>query len=337
MHRSISTGASARIVRVGSQTSQAYEQARPYVAASGIVILVGPTGAGKTTLARWMHDEGPRCGSPFVAISAMELVESMAYDQLFGHVPGAYTGAVGRGHGVFERARSGTALFDEFHLLPTSVQALLLRALSTGVYLPLGGERDVPILCRVIICTRDCPDEMMERGDLLPDLRYRLGYCIVTVSGLADQRDVIAAFAQTFLESCREVTGVTGPCAFSPDVMPALEAAPWPGNLRELRGVVEAAYLHAVGDTMVRFDHLPPHVRIAPRFKPHGDPSENARVVEWALWRTGNRIDRAAALIGAHRNTISKYLADREARAGDERGPAHIPAEGNVRGDPSLS
>lgn len=311
-------------------TAHALSLAYLYALASNIAVLVGGTGTGKTYLARWMHTMGPRAGHPFVDVTAAEIPESLAQAALFGHEPGAFTGATRRGIGLLEQARDGTLLLDDFHLLPISVQAMLLRALSNRAFRPLGADRDLPLRCRVLVGLRECPDLLMQQGILLPDLRYRLGHCIIRLLPLAERREEIALLAELFLRECPDAIGVPGPVAFAPDVIPALEAAPWPGNVRDLRAAVEAAYVHAQGDELVRFEHLPEHARVAPRFTPHGDRQANARAIEWAMYRAHNRMDLAAELIGTHRNTISAYLSDR--RHGHASSPAHRSRRRTVRG-----
>jgi DNA-binding NtrC family response regulator len=300
-----------RLVAASPSTRKAFDLGRLYAPASSFLLLIGETGTGKTAFARWVHEQGARSGRDFVEATAMEFTDSMARSQLFGHERGAFTDAAQRHRGLFQRAADGTVLLDDLHFLPMALQAALLRVFSSGSFQPLGLDRDLPLLSRVIVGLRDCPDKLMRAGLLLPDLRYRLGHCIVRLAPLSERREEIAPLAQTFLRDCPWQTRASGPAQFAPDVMPALEAAPWPGNLRELRSVIEAAFLHADGGPLLRFDHLPEHVRIAPRFVPYGDVAANERAMDWALWRARNRVDHAARLIGAHRNTVSAHIARR--------------------------
>jgi two-component system response regulator HydG len=298
---------------VRSATSaRAFALAEQYAPAASTLVIVGGTGTGKSHLASWVHAIGPRATHPFVGCSALELSESLAQAQLFGHERGAFTGAISRSAGLFEQAGDGTLLLDDFHLMPVVVQAVLLRALSSGLYRLVQGTRDLRIRCRVIVGLSQHPDVLMQKGTLLADLRYRLGQCVIALAPLAERREEIAPLAEGFLEEARAATGVIGPKALAPDVLPVLEAAPWPGNARELRSAIEAAYLHARGDTLIRFEHLPEYLQVPLKFEPYGDPETNARAIEWALHRTRNRVEKAARLIGAHRNTVSSHLSQRQ-------------------------
>ncbi len=102
----------------------------------------------------------------------------------------------------------------------------------------LGTDRDVMVQCRLIVGLRECPETLMAAGTLLPDLRYRLGFCVVRLPCLEERREEIGPLAALFLSRCREETGVLGPQRFAPDVLPVLEAGAWPGNVRELQAVI---------------------------------------------------------------------------------------------------
>lgn len=280
-----------------------------YAPARSTVVLVGETGTGKTHLARRLHRMSPRAREPFVDVTAAELGESLAAAQLFGHERGAFTGAVERRAGLFAEAAAGTLMLDDLHLLPRMLQGLLLRALASGFYRPLGAQREYPVLCRVMVGVSTAPDDLMVAGTLLPDLRFRLGHCTIRLPRLAERREDIAALARRFLDECPAETGLAGPAGFEPAALAALEGATWPGNIRDLRATVIAAYLHAQADAAIRLEHLPDHARWTPRYEPHGDPTSNERAIEWALWKAGNRVAAAARLLGVHRNTVSSQLA----------------------------
>ncbi len=318
-------------IAASPSSEKALSLARTYAIASCFIVLTGDTGTGKSRLAQWIHDQG-RAGKPFEEVTSAELSDSLAHSDLFGHDKGAFTGSACKRRGLFERAGDGTVLLDDFHLCPLSIQAMLLRTLSSGRFRPLGSERDVPLRCRVIFGLRKSPDQLLAENVLRPDLRYRLGYCEIRLTPLSERREEIGPLAKAFVHEFRLLNG-SGPKALAPDVVPALESAPWPGNVRELRAVVEASCIHAQGDEFLRFDHLPDHVRISPRFRPHGDAALNQRAIEWALWRTDGHTDLAAQLLGVHRNTISAYRARKASES-----PAHISAPTTVHTEPiSLS
>jgi DNA-binding NtrC family response regulator len=161
------------------------------------------------------------------------------------------------------------------------------------------------------------PDELVQSGTLLSDLRYRLGHCIVTFPPLCERREDITPMALVFLQGCEEETGVPGPKGFAADTLPALEAAAWPGNARDLRAAIVAAYLHAQNEELIDPSHLPGCVGV-PRFVAHGDGEVNQQVIAWALWRTDGHVAAAARLLGVHRNTVSAYVARRRSHSSSE-------------------
>src|SRR5438034_10244013 len=138
------------------------------------VVFEGATGTGKSYLAEALHQASGRCGA-FVDVSAGEFEPALALDQLFGHVRGAFTGAMTRHRGLFTEAEGGTLLIDEFHLLRRSQQAMLIRVLERRVYRPIGYERDVPVMCAVLVGVEEGLDRLGARGRMRANLRSRLG------------------------------------------------------------------------------------------------------------------------------------------------------------------
>src|SRR5256885_10136231 len=209
-------------------------------ASAETVVFEGATGTGKSYLARALHEASGRRGA-FVDVSAGEFEPGLALDQLFGHVRGAFTGAMSRHRGLFAEAEGGTLLIDEFHLLRRSQQAMLIRALERRVYRPIGYERDVPVTCAVVVGVEEGLDCLVARGRMRANLRSRLGQCVVRVPTLDERRDEIAALAHQFLRQCPAVThAADGPTGFAPDALGVLELANYSDNLRDLRGVVRS-------------------------------------------------------------------------------------------------
>ncbi len=275
-----------------------------YAPAATPVLLVGETGTGKSSIARLLHGLSGRPGA-FRDISGGELEPNLAADQLFGHVAGSFTGARGRRAGIVAEAANGTLLLDDFHLLPRQIQYLLLRPFDRRLYRAVGLDSDAPLSCRLVVGLGEDPDALVARGEMLKDLRYRLEYCIIRLPRLEERREEIALFAAHFLAKCREETGITdGPTEFAPDVIAVLEAGRYPGNLRDLKGRVRAAYLLARGETEIRFEHLPPVAQHSLTFDAHADRQAKLRLVAWALRRTEGHVGRAAELLHVHRNTV---------------------------------
>jgi DNA-binding NtrC family response regulator len=289
-----------------------------YACARTPLILVGETGTGKTFIARMIHELSGRAGEPFVVLTAGELRGSLGHDVLFGHERGAYTGASGRRGGLLLHARHGTLLIDDFHRLGARSQIQLLRVLEEGRYRPHGADREMLVECRVLVALRHEPDRLVRDGVLLEDIRHRLGYAVIHLPCLAERPDDIPLLAHEFLARSPVVTGVPdGPTAFAPEVMPILVSAPWPGNLRELRKVVEAAYLLARGEPEVRVEHLPQHLRRVLQYQIGASPAAKRRAIERALVLARGRVSTAARLCGASRATVYRVVSR---AAGNETG-----------------
>lgn len=296
-----------------------------YAGADTPVVLWGETGTGKTHFARVLHECSGRPG-PFREMAAGELYDAgFARDDLFGHVRGAFTGAQGGRAGMLAEVGAGTLLFDDFHLLTPPVQYLLLRLFGGRVYRRVGTDRDVPVGCRLVVGMGRHPDDLVAEGKLLADVRFRLEHCIVRLPPLAERREEIIPLACHFLARCPAETKVaSGPERFRPEALAVLQAASYPGNVRDLQGRIHAAYLHAQGEEAIGVEHLPDDGRGSLRFDPAADHGEKLRIVALALARTGDSVSKAAKLIGKHRNTVSALRAElrqKEQRQGRSREP----------------
>jgi len=273
------------------------------------VVFEGATGTGKSYLAQALHEASGRRGA-FVDVSAGEFEPGLALDQLFGHVRGAFTGAMSRHRGFFAEAEGGTLLIDEFHLLRRSQQAMLIRALERRVYRPIGYERDVPVTCAVVVGVEEGLERLVARGRMRANLRSRLGQCVVRVPTLDERRDEIASLAHQFLRQCPAAThAADGPTGFALVALSMLEVANYPANLRDLREVVKAGYLRARGRHEIDSEHLPEWVRTTLRYDRRMDCETKFRLAAWALRTSGGHVGKAAERIGAHRNTVSALAA----------------------------
>jgi two-component system response regulator GlrR len=277
-----------------------------YAHARTPLLLVGATGTGKTTVAEVIHAVSGRVGA-LTPHTAGEFDRSLERSQIFGHERGAFTSAAARHIGILEEAGDGTLLLDDFHHLRRSTQTLLLRVLDRGAFRRLGGSRDLPLRCRLIIGLAERPDVLVERGRLLAELRFRLGYSIISLPPLSARRDDIPALAQLFLERCADETGERGPTRFAAKAIALLQAAAWPGNVRQLEMVVRDAYLRARTSDVIRPSHVSGRVQLPLRFVPGGDPATNGRAVHRALEVSHGKIGAAAKLLRTSRNTIYHY------------------------------
>jgi DNA-binding NtrC family response regulator len=311
--RDLRDSRSRDVVAVSSVMTHVLGLVRLFAAAE-TVVFEGAAGTGKSYVAQLLHESSGRRGA-FVDVSAGEFEPGLALDQLFGHVRGAFTGAMTRHRGLFAEAEGGTLLIDEFHLLRRSQQAMLIRALERRVYRPIGYERDVPVTCTVVVGVEESLERLVARGRMHANLRSRLGQCIVGVPTLDERREDIAVLAHHFLRQCLE-RAPDGPTRFALDALAMLEMARYPANLRDLREAIKAGYLLARGQDDLCIRHLPSWVQVPLRYDRRMDRATKRRLVEWALRASGGQVGKAAERIGAHRNTVATLAAElREAPA----------------------
>jgi DNA-binding NtrC family response regulator len=192
----------------------AISRGRAFAPAATPVILYGESGTGKTFFAEFIHELSQRCGG-FHAFSVGSVAPQLALDELFGHVPGAYTDARRVRAGRIAAAGGGTLLLDDVQNLDLGVQKQLLQVLDRGTYSPVGSDRVLTVACRIILAMTEEPNELMKKGLLLKDLRYRLGACAIRIPPLRERRAEIRLLAQRALARCPEETKVEGPTRLS--------------------------------------------------------------------------------------------------------------------------
>jgi DNA-binding NtrC family response regulator len=263
------------------------------------VLIYGESGTGKEFIVRMIHDQSPRAAAPFVSINCAALTETLLESELFGHVRGAFTGAVRDKAGLFEVAGTGTIFLDEIGEIAPTVQAKLLRALQEREIRRVGAERNIKVNARVVAATNRDLRAAVDAGTFREDLYFRLAAFIITVPPLRDRREDIPPLVHQFLVRAagrmkKDVTTV------SAEAMSALMNYRWPGNVRELEHAVERAVILANGPS-IRVRELPPEVTQKSRTRPGGDTldlQEQERVmIERALERFGgNRKQAAEAL-----------------------------------------
>jgi DNA-binding NtrC family response regulator len=284
----------------GSQAMQDVLELAGRVAPLDTTVLVyGESGTGKEFIVRLIHDQSPRAAAPFVSINCAALTETLLESELFGHVRGAFTGAVRDKAGLFEVAGSGTIFLDEIGEIAPTVQAKLLRALQEREIRRVGAERSIKVNARVVAATNRDLRGAVEAGTFREDLYFRLGAFIITVPPLRDRREDIPPLVHNFLVRAasrmrKDVSSV------SADAMTALMNYRWPGNVRELEHAVERAVILA-NNPNIRVRDLPPEITQKPRARAGDDTldlQEQERVmIERALERFGgNRRQAAEAL-----------------------------------------
>jgi two-component system, NtrC family, response regulator GlrR len=217
---------------------QVLAEARLVAQSNAAVVIQGPSGSGKELLARAIHAASPRALRPLVAVNCGAIPENLVESELFGHVKGAFTGAMRDRPGLFAEARGGTLFLDEVADLPLAAQVKLLRVLQEGEVRPVGGDRSVKTDVRVISASHRKLQDEVAAGRFREDLFYRLNVVGLELPALAERREDIALLAQQFVASLaqRHARPVAG---FAPGALELLVAASWPGNVRQLQNVVE--------------------------------------------------------------------------------------------------
>jgi len=292
--------AAARHFVAGSEAMQHVLELAARVAPLDTTVLVrGESGTGKEFVVRLIHDQSPRAAAPFVSINCAALTETLLESELFGHVRGAFTGAVRDKAGLFEVAGGGTIFLDEIGEVAPTVQAKLLRALQEREIRRVGAERTVKVHARVVAATNRDLRKAVDDGGFREDLYFRLGAFIISVPPLRERREDIPPLAHGFLvrAASRMKKDVK---AISADAMSALMAYRWPGNVRELEHAIERAVILA-NATSIRVRDLPPEVTEKARPRP-GDETLDLQEQERAS------IERALQQFGGNRRKAAEAL-----------------------------
>jgi DNA-binding NtrC family response regulator len=303
--------AAARHFVAGSEAMQQVLELAARVAPLDTTVLVrGESGTGKEFVVRLIHDQSPRAAAPFVSINCAALTETLLESELFGHVRGAFTGAVRDKAGLFEVAGAGTIFLDEIGEVAPTVQAKLLRALQEREIRRVGAERTVKISARVVAATNRDLRQAVADGSFREDLYFRLGAFIINVPALRERREDIPALAHGFLVRAasrmkKDVKTV------SADAMSALMAYRWPGNVRELEHAIERAVILA-NTSSIRVRDLPPEVTQKARSRPEDgtlDLQEQERSsIERALRQFGGNRRKAADALNISTVTLWRKM-----------------------------
>jgi transcriptional regulator with GAF, ATPase, and Fis domain len=296
----INRHAAAKNFIAGSQAMKDVLELAARVAPLDTTVLVyGESGTGKEFVVRLIHEQSPRAAAPFVSINCAALTETLLESELFGHVRGAFTGAVRDKAGLFEVAGNGTIFLDEIGEIAPTLQAKLLRALQEREIRRVGAERSMKVNARVVAATNRDLRGAVESGTFREDLYFRLGAFIITVPPLRDRREDIPPLVHNFLVRAasrmkKDVSSV------SADAMTALMNYRWPGNVRELEHAIERAVILA-NNPNIRVRDLSPEVTQKSRGRPGDDTldlHEQERVmIERALERFGGNRRKAAAAL----------------------------------------
>ncbi len=263
---------------------------------SATVLIEGDTGVGKEVAARQIHALSRRADRPFVPVDCTAFSTELMESQLFGHVKGAFTGAVAAALGFVRCADGGTLFLDEIGELPLSVQAKLLRCLQERTVVPVGSSEPIAVNVRIIAATHRELGSMVRAGTFRQDLYFRLNVVRLAIRPLRERRDDIRPLADQFLQEvadCYEEPVKV----LAPDVEAILTRYDWPGNVRELRNAIERAFLYC-GDRTIRADHLPSELQ---EFRP-----ETAD--EWSDGDSADESHSIPRLADAERMLIARVL-----------------------------
>ena len=282
------------------------------------ILIVGESGAGKELVARSIHLHSSRSGGPFVAINCGALTETLLEAELFGHVRGAFTGAVGDRKGLWEEAGGGTLFLDEVGETSSAFQVKLLRALQEGEIRRVGASRAIQVDARILAATNRNLDQDVKAGKFREDLFYRLSVVTLRAPALKERRTDIPLLAEHFLAMVIE-REKHAPLTLSEETVRTLVAHGWPGNVRELESAIEYAVLHARGHEIVPED-LPEklqsaQVRAAARSPlsalfedlPSLDELER-RYLLYILEVAGSNRTRAAEILRVDRRTLYRMI-----------------------------
>ena len=287
------------------------------------VLVTGETGTGKELVARAIHHNSPRKANRFVALNCSAIPETLLEAELFGHVRGAFTGAVGNRPGRFEQAHRGTLFLDEVGTMSTALQLKLLRAVQEREFEKVGDSRPTKVDVRVIAATNSDLAAMVRDGRFREDLYYRLNVIPIALPPLRDRRDDIPLLVQHFLERfCRELLPPRPEMTVSQQAMRRLMAYAWPGNVRQLENALERAVALSSGRQQIELLDLPPDIQedgspsVAREFSLPEDGIDfdeyvsnvERELIHQSLERTGGNKGRAAQLLNLKRTTLVEKL-----------------------------
>jgi DNA-binding NtrC family response regulator len=309
---------------IGFVEAEYLSQIRRVACQDTTILLTGETGTGKTMLARQIHEASPRKHRPFTVVDCGALAASLIESEMFGHVRGAYTGADRERIGKFAAAADGTLVLDEINSLPLALQTKLLRAVEERVFEPLGSNQVQPLRARIIAISNVSLEDEVRKERFRADLFYRLNVVGFRLPALRERIPDILHLARQFLNEhpLAQAQGIIG---IAPEALTALETYGWPGNIRELKNVIERVAALCTGRIVTPAD-LPEAVRRAALTPPSTPqvaaapttaiaPLTNNRSKEDEVWRIcealrkhrNNRV-RAAAELGISRVSLYKKL-----------------------------
>ena len=278
---------------------------------SPTVLIQGESGTGKELVARVIHQKSDRKDKPFVAVNCGAIVAGLLESELFGHVKGAFTGAIADKIGLFKAADGGTIFLDEVAEIAPSLQVKLLRVLQEKKIRPVGDTRELEIDVRVIAATNRDPEEAIKSGALRKDLFYRLNVVSIRMPPLRERKEDIPLLINYFLNKY-ELRSKNRLISISPEAMDVMLNYHWPGNVRELQNVIERAFALGVDET-IKVRDLPPEIRNFGQTSEIHEMSYNLRkneiiLIKKALRKTEGNKPEAAKLLGINIATLYRKI-----------------------------
>ncbi|MBI4540502.1 MAG: sigma-54-dependent Fis family transcriptional regulator [Gemmatimonadetes bacterium] len=313
-------GGAPRIVGSSAGMAAVFQLIARVATSPATVLIRGESGTGKELAAKAIHAASDRVAGPFVAVNCAAIPEHLLESELFGHERGAFTGAVARRRGRFERASGGTLFLDEIGDMSLVLQAKILRALEEREIERLGGESRIPVDVRVIAATNQSLPDLIARGEFREDLYYRLAVVEIELPSLRDREDDVVELALHFAGEFAARYG--RPVQYlSEAAIARLRAYSWPGNVRELRNVMDRAVLLARGSVIEAEDLRLGIGQVAAGLGAGAEPTAGypptlslaqveAAHLERVLRHTGAHMGEAARILGVHRNTLTRKVKE---------------------------
>ena len=292
-------------------------------ATNSTLLITGETGSGKEVVARAIHHNSPRRMHRFVALNCSAIPETLLEAELFGHVRGAFTGAIANRQGRLEQAHKGTLFLDEVGTMSPGLQMKLLRVLQEREFERVGDSHTTKVDVRVIAATNNDLDRMVADGQFREDLFYRLNVIPVQLPSLRERKEDIPLLVQHFLERFAAERGSAHPpLTVSQEAMRRLMAYAWPGNVRQLENAIERAFALSAGRTQIELSDLPPEVQQAQELALSSAitlPADGLdferfvgsierELIQRSLERTGGNKGQAAKLLNLKRTTLVEKL-----------------------------
>lgn len=293
--------------------------ARMVAGTNKTVLLLGETGSGKDYLARYIHDHSPRSKGPFYSINCAAIPSDIAESELFGHESGAYSGANGRKRGLVELAEGGTILLNEIGELSLAMQCKLLTFLDTFCFTRVGGEKNVTVNVRIIAATNRDIEKELSQGGFRKDLYYRLNGMSITVPPLRQRLNEIQRLSNEIITDFSRELGLPGIPELSSNAVKALSSHSWPGNIRELKNVLERAVILS-GGRKIRAGRLNLGGKESEDFSEEQsfskikslqeaiEETERSYILE-ALKQAKGKKQGTAEILGISRFALSRYMA----------------------------